>query len=119
MGSGIAQVAAQSGFYTILYELNEAILENARGSIEKSLGLLVEKEKISVAEKEKTLQSIEFTHDIQTCLADVFIEAIIEKLEAKIALFNQLAELNHSESIFASNTSSLSISCNSRKGKEP
>lgn len=60
--------------------------------------------------KEKTQQLIHFTDDIQTCLADVFIEAIIEKPEIKIALFNQLAELNHSESIFATNTSSLSVS---------
>ena len=52
---------------------------------------------------------MQFTDDLQTCLADVFIEAIVEKPEVKVALFNQLAEINHSECIFASNTSSLSI----------
>lgn len=119
MGSGIAQTAAQSGFYTILYELNESILEKARSSIEKNLDKLVEKGKLPSIEKEKALQRIQFTHDIQTCLADIFIEAIIEKPEAKIALFNQLAELNHSESIFASNTSSLSISAIAAKIKNP
>ena len=110
MGSGIAQVAAQSGFYTILYELNDAVLGKAKKSIDSNLQLLAEKNKITVEEKEKTIQSIHFTNDIQNCLADVFIEAIIENPESKIALFNQLAELNHSESIFASNTSSLSVS---------
>ena len=110
MGSGIAQVAAQSGFYTMLYELNDAVLEKAKKSIDSNLQLLVEKNKITIEEKEKTIQRIHFTNDIQNCLADVFIEAIVEKLEIKIALFNQLAELNHSESIFASNTSSLSVS---------
>ena len=107
MGSGIAQTAAQAGFYTLLYELNDDVLAKARISIEKNLALLVEKGKMSMVDKEKTIQRIQFINDIQTCLADVFIEAIIEKPEAKVALFNQLAELNHSECVFASNTSSL------------
>jgi 3-hydroxybutyryl-CoA dehydrogenase len=119
MGSGIAQVAAQSGLYTILYELNETVLEKAKTSIEKSLSSLAEKGKITAIEKEKTIQRIHFTNDLQTCLADVFIEAIVEKPEAKIALFNQLAELNHSECIFASNTSSLFISAIAGKIKNP
>jgi len=110
MGSGIAQAAAQAGFHTLLYELNTAILQKAKTGIEKNLQSLVEKGKITTAEKEKIYQHIHFTDDIQTCLADVFIEAIIEKPEIKIALFNQLAELNHSESVFATNTSSLSVS---------
>ena len=71
---------------------------------------LVEKGKIVVEDKVKIQKRIHFTDDIQTCLADVFIEAIIEKPEMNIGLFNQLAELNHSESIFATNTSSLSVS---------
>ena len=110
MGSGIAQAAAQSGFYTLLYELNSAVLDKAKTSIEKNLQSLVEKGKIVVEDKVKIQKRIHFTDDIQTCLADVFIEAIIEKPEMKIGLFNQLAELNHSESIFATNTSSLSVS---------
>ena len=109
MGSGIAQAAAQSGFYTLLYELNTTILEKAKTSIDKSLQSLVEKKKITANEKEKIQQRIIFTSDLQTCLADVFIEAIVEKPEIKIGLFNQLAEINHSECIFATNTSSLSV----------
>lgn len=119
MGSGIAQTTAQAGFYTLLYELNEAVLEKAKVSIEKNLALLVEKGKMSAVDKEKTIERIQFTNDIQTCLADVFIEAIIEKPEAKVALFNQLAELNHSECVFASNTSSLSIAAIAQKIKNP
>ena len=109
MGSGITQAAAQAGFHTLLYELNPDVLQKAKTGIEKNLQSLVEKGKITTAEKEKIYQHIHFTDDIQTCLADVFIEAIIEKPEIKIALFNQLAELNHSESVFATNTSSLSV----------
>ncbi len=110
MGSGIAQASVQAGFYTLLYELNSAVLEKAKVSIEKNWQSLVEKGKITAEEKEKMQQRIHFTDDVQSCLADVFIEAIIEKPEIKIALFNQLAELNHSESVFATNTSSLSVS---------
>ena len=109
MGSGIAQAAASSGFYTILYELNDAVLEKAKTSIEKNLQSLVEKRKITGNAKEETLNNLRFTNNLHDCLADIIIEAIIEKPEAKIALFNQLAEINHSETVFASNTSSLSI----------
>ena len=109
MGSGIAQVAAQSGFFTLLYDLSPAMLQKARASIEKNLQKAVEKKKLSAEEKDNTLSRIVFTADLQTCLADLFIEAIVEKPEVKIALFNRLAELNHSECIFASNTSSLAI----------
>jgi 3-hydroxybutyryl-CoA dehydrogenase len=119
MGSGIAQVAAQSGFHTILYELNEAVLAKAITQIDKSLQSLVEKTKISIDDKQKILGRISFTSDIHTCLADVFIEAIVEKPEIKIGLFNQLAELNHRECIFASNTSSLSITNIAAKTKNP
>jgi 3-hydroxybutyryl-CoA dehydrogenase len=109
MGSGIAQAAAQAGFATILYELNPVVLEKARSGIERNLASLVDKGKISAEQKDQIYGHIQFTDDLQVCLADIFIEAIIEKPEAKIALFNQLAELNHGDAIFASNTSSLSI----------
>ena len=109
MGSGIAQASASSGVYTILYELNDAVLQKAKTSIEKNLQALVEKNKITPAAKESTLNNLQFTNDLFHCLADVVVEAIIEKPEAKIALFNQLAEINHSETVFASNTSSLSV----------
>src|ERR1051325_5657030 len=109
MGSGITQLAAQSGFHTLLYELNDTVLESSRTGIENTLQKLADKKKISVDQKEETLHRIRYTSDIQNCLADIFIEAIIEKEEIKIAMFNQLAELNHSECIFATNTSSLSV----------
>ncbi len=119
MGSGIAQAAAASGFYTILYELNDAVLEKAKTSIEKNLQSLVEKRKITGNAKDETLNNLRFTNNLHDCLADVIIEAIIEKPEAKIALFNQLAEINHSETIFASNTSSLSLTQIANQVKNP
>ena len=119
MGSGIAQAAASSGFYAILYELNDAVLEKARTSIEKNLQSLVEKRKITGNAKEETLNNLRFTNNLHDCLGDVIVEAIIEKPEAKIALFNQLAEINHSETVFASNTSSLSITQIAKGVKNP
>jgi 3-hydroxybutyryl-CoA dehydrogenase len=119
MGCGIAQAAAASGFYAILYELNDAVLEKAKTSIEKNLQSLVEKRKITGNAKEETLNNLRFTNNLHDCLGDVIIEAIIEKPEAKIALFNQLAEINHSETVFASNTSSLSITQIAKGVKNP
>jgi 3-hydroxybutyryl-CoA dehydrogenase len=110
MGSGIAQTAAQNGFYTLLFDINKEVLEKAKTSIQKSLQYLLDKQKISAEEKENIYQRIQFIADTNDCLADIIIEAIVEKVEAKVAIFNQLAELNHSEVIFATNTSSLSVS---------
>lgn len=109
MGSGIAQAAAQAGVFTILYDLNPVVLENAQNAIRKNLQQLTEKGKLPPGGREQILERLQFTGDLQSCLADMFIEAIVEKTEAKVALFNQLAEINHSECIFATNTSSLSV----------
>ncbi|MEP7373674.1 MAG: 3-hydroxyacyl-CoA dehydrogenase NAD-binding domain-containing protein [Chitinophagaceae bacterium] len=119
MGSGIAQVSAQAGFATILYELNTTVLEKAKTSIDKSLQFLVEKGKLSAAEKGKIQERLQFTNELQGCKANVIIEAIIEKPEIKIALFNQLAEINDNQCIFASNTSSLSIDDIAARVKNP
>ena len=119
MGSGIAQVSAQTGFSTILYELDPVVLENAKTNISISLQSLIEKGKITTEEKEKIQARIQYTSDLKICKADIFIEAIVEKPEIKIALFNQLAELNDSNCIFASNTSSLSINAIAAQIKNP
>jgi 3-hydroxybutyryl-CoA dehydrogenase len=119
MGSGIAQAAAQAGFATLLYELNPVVLNKARENISRNLQSLVDKGKMEAAEKESIEKRISYTDDIQNCLADVFIEAIIERTDTKVALFNQLAELNHSECIFASNTSSLSITAIAKNVQRP
>ena len=109
MGSGIAQLAAQSGFQTILYDATEKALQQAKLAIENNLQHLVNKQKIDAAEKELIFERIQFTGNIQDCSAFLIIEAIVEKEEAKVALFNDLAQFNNEEVIFASNTSSLSI----------
>lgn len=108
MGSGIAQVCATAGFKTIVFELNEKVLENAKASIDKGLKFLLSKNKITELQKQLIENQIVFTNNISDCIADLFIEAIIENPEMKIRLFNQLAETNK-QAIFATNTSSLSV----------
>ena len=110
MGAGIAQIAAYSGFNTLLFDIQQEGLDRAKAQIEKSLTVAVEKGKLTAGEKEQILQRIRFTAEIEDCIADVIIEAIVEKLTAKTALFNQLAAINSADTIFATNTSSLSVS---------
>jgi 3-hydroxybutyryl-CoA dehydrogenase len=110
MGSAIAQVTAQNGFATILFDVNEIVLAKSKNIIERNLQYLVHKNKIHEKEKEEIFSRIKFTNDIKDCTAFVIIEAIVEKEEAKISLFNKLAKYNNEEVIFATNTSSLSVS---------
>lgn len=109
MGSGIAQVAAQAGYNTILFDVQPAMLAKGRDAIAQNLDRLCEKNRISTADKDAALARIQFTDNINDCVAELVIEAIIEKQEAKTALFSQLAAVNTPDTVFASNTSSLSI----------
>lgn len=109
MGSGIAQLAAIAGYHTIQFDLNPEMLIRSRALIEKNLSWLTGKGKISETQKAEYLQRIVFTSELSDCVADLVIEAIIEKKQAKTELFNQLAAINTSQTIFATNTSSISV----------
>lgn len=110
MGSGIAQVSAAAGYKTILYDLSEAVLDKAKASLEKNLQVLVGKGKLDAEKAAAIIEAIHFTANEKDCVADLVIEAVVEKLEVKQQLFNRLAAINAAETIFATNTSSLSIS---------
>ena len=110
MGSGIAQVAAQAGFTTVVREVSPEIVERGLKGIEKNLGRLVEKGTITDAQKTKIRGRLSGTtaiEDLTNC--DVIVEAIIEQLAAKRELFSKLDALCPASTIFASNTSSLTI----------
>lgn len=109
MGMGIALATASVGMQTILYDVNPDMISRTRTLIEKELDSALSKKRISNTEKENTLQRIRFTTSMNECLAPLFIEAIIENHQAKSALFQQLDAFNHKETIFATNTSSLSV----------
>jgi 3-hydroxybutyryl-CoA dehydrogenase len=115
MGSGIAQTAAMGGFRTLLYDVNTVILEKARASIGGSLQTMVEKNKISAEEKQVILARLVFIAEPRECIADLIVEAIVENLETKLALFDQLAAFNSGNTIFATNTSSLSVTALAEK----
>ncbi len=109
MGSGIAAAAAQHGISVILYDLQPAMLSKASAHIEVSLQQLAAKNRISDAEKKTIFDRIRFTNDLNECRAGIILEAIIEKAEAKSALFEELEKINGPGTLFASNSSSLSI----------
>ncbi|MDP3666466.1 MAG: 3-hydroxyacyl-CoA dehydrogenase NAD-binding domain-containing protein [Sediminibacterium sp.] len=109
MGSGIAQVAAMAGFDTIQFDVSHDMLEKSRSAITKNLEWYVSNGKINTAQQLACLERIRFTGHIRDCIADLCIEAITEQKEAKVALFSQLSVINTSTSIFATNTSSISV----------
>lgn len=109
MGSGIAQVAAQNGFKTILFDVNEAVLQKAQHQLQHTINSLVAKQKMTEAAKELFWSNLSFTQNIQDCKADVVIEAIVEKLEAKVSLLQQISAINTDDCILATNTSSISV----------
>ena len=110
MGRGIAQLFAIHHIPTVLFDLDIRILGEAEKNISDSLYSLVQKNKLDAVQEEKIRGLLRYTSDINDCLAEVIIEAIIEKLDIKQQLFEKLSLLNSNESIFVTNTSSLSVS---------
>jgi 3-hydroxybutyryl-CoA dehydrogenase len=110
MGNGIAQVFAQHGHTVTLRDLSEEILQRARATIGKSLAKLVEKARLTAAERDAALGRLTFTTDLdQVRDADLVVEAAIEDAAIKTGLFRELDALTRKEAILASNTSSISI----------
>jgi 3-hydroxybutyryl-CoA dehydrogenase len=110
MGNGIAQVFAQAGRHVCLVDIATPMLDRARSSIEKSLARLVEKGKLTPADRDATLGRLTTRTNIEALAgADLVVEAIIENVDAKKALFTSLDALAKPEAILASNTSSISI----------
>jgi 3-hydroxybutyryl-CoA dehydrogenase len=110
MGSGIAEVAATSGFDVIVREVSSDFLEAGRKRIEKSMERAVAKEKLSAADRDAATGRLNYTTDVADLAGcDIVIEAIVEELEAKNELFRALDDLCGEQAIFASNTSSLTI----------
>ncbi len=110
MGSGIAEIAAKSGFSVVVREVDDAALEGGQKRIRKSMDRAVEKEKLTAEDRDAAWENLSFTTsvaDLAEC--DIVIEAIIEDPAIKNALFGELDELCGEQTIFASNTSSLPI----------
>jgi 3-hydroxybutyryl-CoA dehydrogenase len=110
MGSGIAQIAAQAGCSVVVREVNEERLNKGLQSIEKSLNKFVEKGTLSAADRDATRARLRGTTKLEDLRdADLIVEAIIEQLGDKRELYTALDKICPKTTIFASNTSSLSI----------
>ena len=110
MGSGIAQACATAGYRTIVRDTEAAQLEKGRAGIQKSLAKLVEKGKLTSVDQATALTWLTFTTDLAAiAAADLIIEAVTEDLALKNQLWGELDRQARPETIFASNTSSLSI----------
>jgi 3-hydroxybutyryl-CoA dehydrogenase len=110
MGSGIAQTAAAAGFSTIARDVSEPLLAKGRSGILKSLGRLVEKGKLTAEARDAALNRLGFVtnlSELKDC--DIVIEAVTEDLDLKNRLWRELDEISPPGTIFASNTSSLTI----------
>ena len=109
MGRGIALTVAGHGMRVKLYDLSHDMIIRSASLIEKELDESYHKKRISQKEKEEIYSRIQFTSSLHDCQAPLFIEAVIENIEVKLALFTQLAAINTDRTIFATNTSSLSV----------
>ncbi len=110
MGSGIAEVAAKAGFDVVVREVSDEFIDAGRKRIEKSLARAVDKGKLESSDRDDALGRLDFTIDLAGLAdCDLVIEAIVEEMEAKNQLFSTLDALCGPEAIFASNTSSLTI----------
>jgi 3-hydroxybutyryl-CoA dehydrogenase len=112
MGSGIAQISAQAGFNVIIRDIDQKFIDKGMSFIGKNLGGLAKKGKITEDEKEQILSRIKGFVSIEDAgkEADIVIEAVIEDIELKKKVFKELDNICPDSTIFASNTSSLSIS---------
>ena len=120
MGRGIAQVLAQCGARTLLFDAQPGAAGKAKDSIAQALGKLVEKGRLGAADVEKTLQRLEIIDSVEGFApSHVVVEAIVEDLGAKRALFATLEKAVKGDCILASNTSSLSVTAMAAACKRP
>jgi 3-hydroxybutyryl-CoA dehydrogenase len=120
MGSGIAQAAATAGFTTVARDVGAPLLEKGRGGILKSMGRLVEKGKLEASAREAASARLSFTTELDALRdCDIIIEAVTEDLELKNRLWQQLDQLCPRQTIFASNTSSLTIAAMAASTSRP
>jgi 3-hydroxybutyryl-CoA dehydrogenase len=110
MGSGIVEISARAGFDVAVREVDEAALASGRARVEKSLARAVDKGKVTEQERSETLGRIRFSTSLDDLTdRDLVIEAIVEDMAAKNELFSALDERCRPETIYASNTSSLTV----------
>jgi 3-hydroxybutyryl-CoA dehydrogenase len=120
MGNGIAQVAAQAGYTTYMSDISQELVDKGMASISKNLDRMVKKEKISAADKDQVLSRITPVTDLEPASkCDLTVEAVVEKMEIKSKVFQELDAKAPAQAILASNTSSLPITSIAACTKRP
>jgi 3-hydroxybutyryl-CoA dehydrogenase len=110
MGAGVAQVAAQAGVNILLNDVSEEMCRRGLETVERNLDRMVQRGRLKLEERDRLLRRIEITHRLEDLAsADFVLEAVVENEDAKIALFQRLDKICPPDVIFASNTSSISI----------
>ncbi|MBT5818370.1 MAG: 3-hydroxybutyryl-CoA dehydrogenase [Proteobacteria bacterium] len=110
MGNGIAQTCAIHGYNVVMQDISDDVVQRGLGSIQKSLGRLLSKEKISQGDHDQALARIQTVTDISAMSAcDLVVEAASENMDIKMEIFSRLNEICPEHTILASNTSSLSL----------
>jgi len=111
MGNGIAQVAASAGYEVLMVDIKQEFVDRGMATIEKSLGKLVTKERMTQQDADATLARIKTSTDRNDCQdVDLVVEAVPEILDLKTSIFSELDQICQPNCILASNTSSISIS---------
>jgi len=120
MGSGIAQVCAQSGYRTVVREVDQSLLDQGLGRIEKFLNDGVKRSKVSTEDRDRAMANLSGTTQVADLAeVDIVIEAIVENLQAKQKIFTALDDMVKDDTLFASNTSSLCITEMASATKRP
>jgi len=121
MGSGIAQVSAQSGYDTTMVDVKQEFIDRGMSMIKTSLGKFVQKEKIKQAEMNEALARLRTSIDMNEATKDVdyVIEAVFERADVKLPIFGQLEEICPEQTILASNTSGIPVSLLASATKRP
>ena len=111
MGNGITHAFAQKGYQVIMVDISQDSLDNAMKTIEKNLDRMLTKEKISLDQKNETLNNISLSTSLENSVldCDLVVEAATENVDLKLKIFNELDLLCPEKTILASNTSSISI----------
>ncbi len=120
MGNGIAQVFAHNGYPVVMIDIKKEFLERGMAAVDKSLSRLVKKEIIDEAGKKEIIDRIGTSADMKAAAdADLVIEAVFESFDVKVDVFGKLDKICGEKTIFASNTSSISITAIGAKTNRP
>jgi len=121
MGNGITQVVAQAGYETTMVDVKQEFVDRGMNAIKSSLGKFVEKGKIGQADMDKALANIRISIDLKQAAkdADYVIEAVFERVDIKLPVYQQLEEICPKQTILSSNTSGIPISLLASATKRP